>query len=338
MKLIEKIRYQIGIETVFDLLNIEEGMLGYKCPFCNEQVGAVMLKETENRFKCTSCMKTGGSVDLVKHIQNLELDEAVNYLAKKFNIEEDSDFEEDLLSSWKQDSEKNNPSINDFFGIEEDEETIDDLIIYEEIFNNCDFDETTDSYLKLKGFSNDLINLLKIKTLNNPHIFYENFAQKYSKKNIDRAGLLDRNREFIFQKNNVLVPFFHKDLLSFLGGWNIGGGKLEFLFPHKKTIPDYFPNLYPQNNNLYIVEDLRGVFAFLKKGFNAIAIYNTISQNILEIISKKNISVCGEKNENGNKFNRKIIKQLTESNIDFTIHDFSPCFEDYGEYLMEKRK
>ncbi len=339
MKLIEKVRYQISIKSVFELLKIKEGILGYYCPFCNEQTGAVMLKETENRFKCTTCKKEGTSVDIVKKIQNLNTEEAVDFLAEKFDIDDDSDFENNLLSSWKSESESNKPSINDFFGIEEENNLAEDIELYEEIYNNSTEDETTLQYLELKGFSKNLIKKLGIKTLKNPHLFYDEFGEKYSKTNIDKAGLLNKDREFIFQKHKVIIPFFTKDnSIHFIYGWNIGDRKFEFATPRNKQIPAYFPNVFPDSDYLFIADDIRGVFAFLKKGFNALTSFGTLDNNILEFVKNKKVSVCSEKNEKGNKFSRQIIKQLTETDIDFVINDFSPAFEDYGEYLTEKKK
>jgi len=338
MKLIEKIRYQVSIKSIFEFLEVEDGILGYFCPFCNEQTGAIILKETENRFKCTKCGKMGGSVDIVKQLKNIETNEAVQLIADNFNIDEDTGFEEDLLSSWKNDAKSALTSVNDFFGIESDVDEVDDDIIFKDIFESCENDEITSSYLQMKEFSDDLIEKLQLKTLVNPHLFYDDFSKKYTKTNIDNCGLFDRNREFIFQKHKVLIPFFKENKLDFLAGWDLKGGKYEFVTPYKKTIPNYFPNLFPKNENLFIVEDFRSVFTFLKKGYNAIAVFTPFPNSFLEKLKDKKISICGEKNEFGNKFNRKVIKQLTESNIDFSIGDFSPCFEDYGDYLINKRK
>jgi hypothetical protein len=339
MKLIEKVRYQISIKSVFELLKIKEGMLGYYCPYCNEQTGAVMLKETENRFKCTACKKEGISVDIVKKIQNITTEDAVQFLAEKFDIDDDSEFEDNLLASWKSEAQHNKPSVNDFFGIEEEDNLTEDIELYKEIYKHSTEDETTMQYLELKGFSKDLIEKLAIKTLNKPHLFYEKFAKKYSKTNINKAGLLNKDREFIFQKHKVIIPFFdNENTIKYIAGWNIGDRKFEFITPLNKSVPVYFPNIFDNSENLFITDDFRGVFAFLKKGFNALTAFGNLDTDSLKIAKDKKVSICSEKNEKGNKFSRQIIKQLTEAEIDFVIGNFSPAFEDYGEYLTEKKK
>ena len=94
MKLIEKIRYQVSIRALFDALDIPEGALGYHCPFHDDTMGTILLKETENRFSCSQCGASGTAVDVVKKVKGLDTDGAVNWIAKRFNVEADSDAHE----------------------------------------------------------------------------------------------------------------------------------------------------------------------------------------------------------------------------------------------------
>lgn len=339
MKLIEKIRYQVSIRALFDALEIEEGALGFHCPFHDDAVGTILLKETENRFKCSACNASGTSVDVVKKVKNMDTDGAVEWIAKRFNIEEDSDAHANLLNSWKIDHEATRPTLDQTMGKSQDRELSDkDVVLYNTIYEHAESSLTADMFLEHRGFTPEQIESVGFRLLQKPRILLMELMEEYSKDDLDAAGLLDRNREFIFQKHNLLIPFQGKTGLHFLAGWDMGTNRHPLIFPRGKNCP---PWLSPETENrepLFIVKDITGALTFYRAGYPALAAPGRITPELLSMLSSGTVSICGEKTDRGNRFNREIIKLLTEHNIDFLIRETEPCFDSFLEYIAAMRK
>ncbi len=333
MKLVEKIKYQVPIKAVFEKLGIKEGALGYFCPYHDDKTGSIMLKETENTFVCSVCKASGDQIEITKKVKGIEFEEAVNFLAKEFGIEEDKS--EGILDDWLSNRDKKE-TLESVFGKETEGKTSEkDLEIYSYIVENTSLSFIHQTFLERKGFDENLIKSLKFSSIEKPHIFVEELKERFGIEALDNAGLLNRKREFVFQKNNLIIPFFEDGKVVFLAGWDISGGKYEFAFPHHKEKQTFIPQT-ELKEEVYITGDFRGCFAFLKKGCFSVASFGNLN-SLLKFKDRK-IFVCGDKDEKGQQFNRKVIKFFAENGINYTIGGFENCFIDYLDYLTFKRK
>ncbi len=338
MKLIEKIRYQVSIRALFDALEIPEGALGFHCPFHDDTVGTILLKETENRFRCSACSTNGTAVDVVKKVKNLDTDGAVNWIAERFNVEADSDTHANLLSSWKSSHEATRPALDQVMGKSQDREiSKKDMELYNAIYRHASPGQTSSMFLEHRGFTPEQIKAVGFRFLEKPRILLVELMEKYSRDDLDEAGLLDQNREFIFQKHNLLIPFGKESEINFLTGWDMGSNRHPLVFPRGKNYPPWLSPEAKNNEPLFIVEDLTGALTFYRSGFQSLAVPGKVTTAILKIVSGKKVSVCGEKTDRGNRFNREIIRILTENNMDFLIRETEPCFDSFLEYIAAKR-
>ncbi|NOZ13308.1 MAG: hypothetical protein GXO69_06620 [Acidobacteria bacterium] len=339
MKLIEKIRYQVAIRAVFNALNIPEGALGFHCPFHNDKTGTILLKETENRFSCSVCGASGTAVDVVKKVKSLDTDSAVAWLAKRFDIEADSSAHADLLSSWKSDHEAAMPTLSRTMGKAQNREISEkDMEIFTAIYTHGKTGQAASMFLEHRGFTPEQIDAAGFRIVEKPRILLVELTERFTKDELDAAGVLDENREFIFQKHNLLIPFHNETQLRFLAGWDMGAGHRAIIFPRRKNCPLWLSPETKNRSPLFIVEDLAGALTFYRAGFPALAVPGKVTNDILSFISGKQVSVCGEKSERGNRFNREVIKLLTENGFDFQIRETAPCFDSFLEYIAAKRR
>ncbi len=339
MKLIEKIRYQVSIRAVFSALSIPEGALGFHCPFHDDKVGTILLKETENRFSCGKCGASGGSVDLVKQVKGFNTDEAVAWIAKRFNIEADSEDHANLLSAWKSDHDASKPTLEQLMGKAQPREVSKmDMEIFTAVYEHAKPGQTAFMFLEHRGFTETQIEAVGFRILEKPRILLIELMEKFGKDKLDSAGLLDRNREFIFQKHNLLIPFRNETGISFLAGWDMGAGRKPLIFPRGKNCPPWISPETPRKDPLFIVEDIPGALTFYRAGYPALAVPGKVTEEIPDLVKGKKLSVCGEKSETGNRFNREVIKVLTEKGVDFLIRETAPCFDSFLEYIAAKRK
>ncbi|BBB33247.1 DNA primase [Thermotomaculum hydrothermale] len=333
MKLAEKIKYQVPIKAVLDKLGVKEGALGYFCPFHKDETGSLIIKETDNTFKCSVCKASGDQIEITKKVKGFDFEQAIEFLAKEFDIKEDKN--EGILDDWLSNRDKRE-TLESVFGKETEGEISEkDREIYSYISENTSLSFIHQTFLEKKGFDNALIEKLKLSSIEKPHLFVEELKDRFGIEALDKAGLLNRKREFVFQKNNLIIPFFENGEITFLAGWDISGGRYEFVFPHHKTKKCYIPQL-EEKEEIYITGDFRGCFAFLKKNCFSVAAFGDF-EKLLQFKGKK-IFVCGDKDEKGQQFNRKIIKFFAESGVNYTIGGFENCFTDYLDYLTFKRK
>ena len=341
MKLIEKIRYQVTIRSVADALNLKEGVLGFYCPFHKDETGTMQLLESDNRFSCGQCRQAGSSIDLVSAVLGLDTDEAVQWIAVRFDIQEDDEHVNDLLSSWKAERDAAKPTLNAVMGTRIQPGISDtDRAIYREIYAQGRLNETASIFLEHKGFSDDQIKHLGFRFLEKPRITLVELETRFTRDQLDEAGLLDRNREFLFQRHGLLIPFGDAGgEPAFLAGWDMSNREHPIIFPKGKNIPLYLTPADVNDAPLFVVEDIPGALAFHRKNFAALAIPGKAgTAEIISCARNRRLSLCGEKDERGNQFNRTILKIANESNLDCSIRETRPAFEDFLDYIVEKRK
>ena len=213
-----------------------------------------------------------------------------------------------------------------------------DLRLYNAIYGHARESQTATMFLEHRGFTAEQIEAVGFRALEKPRILLVELMDNFSKDDLDEAGLLDRNREFIFQKHNLLIPFHGEEGLNFLAGWDMGASHHSLIFPLGKNCPPWPSPETMHSDPLYVVEALTGAFTFYRAGYPSLAVPGRVDANLLSFVQGRKISVCGEKTDRGNRFNREVIKLLTEHNVDFVIRETAPCFDSFLEYIAAMRK
>ena len=77
------------VEVVSDFVHLKRRGSGYigLCPFHNERTPSFSVSKTKNICKCFSCGKGGSPVNFIMEHEQMSYNEALRYLAKKYNIE-----------------------------------------------------------------------------------------------------------------------------------------------------------------------------------------------------------------------------------------------------------
>lgn len=95
-------------EVVSDFLTLKKRGVNYIacCPFHNEKTPSFNVNPVRNIFKCFGCGKGGDSVNFVMEHEKLSYPEALRYLAKKYNIEIEQDFNRNIEEEKKLETER----------------------------------------------------------------------------------------------------------------------------------------------------------------------------------------------------------------------------------------
>ncbi len=77
------------VEVVGDFVSLRKRGANYLglCPFHNERTPSFAVSKAKGIFKCFSCGKGGSAVSFLMDLENMTYNEALRYLAKKYNIE-----------------------------------------------------------------------------------------------------------------------------------------------------------------------------------------------------------------------------------------------------------
>ncbi len=92
------------VDVVSDFVHLKRRGANYMglCPFHNERTPSFSVSKSKNICKCFSCGKGGSPVSFIMQLEQLSYNEALRYLAKKYNIEikerEQTDQERELES------------------------------------------------------------------------------------------------------------------------------------------------------------------------------------------------------------------------------------------------
>lgn len=91
---VQQIQNRMDImEVVGDFVSLKKKGQNYWacCPFHNEKTPSFSINPTKGIFKCFGCGKGGDSLTFVMELENYTYPEALQYLAKKYNIEIEED-------------------------------------------------------------------------------------------------------------------------------------------------------------------------------------------------------------------------------------------------------
>lgn len=103
------------VEVVSDFVHLKRRGSGYigLCPFHNERTPSFSVSKSKGICKCFSCGKGGSPVNFIMELEHMSFNEALRYLAKKYNIEiEEHEITEEELR--EQNRRESLLAINDF--------------------------------------------------------------------------------------------------------------------------------------------------------------------------------------------------------------------------------
>lgn len=103
------------VEVVSDFVHLKRRGANYigLCPFHNERTPSFSVSKSKGICKCFSCGKGGSPVNFIMELEQLSFNEALRYLAKKYNIE----IKEHEMSDEERERESTRESmlaVNDF--------------------------------------------------------------------------------------------------------------------------------------------------------------------------------------------------------------------------------
>ena len=307
------------------------------CPFHGEKTASMSFTDVENLFHCFGCKEGGDIFKYVQEINNLEFQDAIEFVAEKYGFK----------LTYTQTSDN-----SDFKAYQEKIDLINNYFL-ETMKSNISKDAK--AYLQKRKYDNIDIEKYSISFISKDEESFNKFCKtnEITKDDLQRLGFISSNGNMLF-KNRIMFPIlsFRNNIIAF------GGRAIDDFGPKYLNSSDSV--LYKKNRNLYFTNEFitatkkRG-YAFIVEGYfdvlslNKLGYANSASPSgtaltyqQLESVSKytSKILICFDNDEAGLKATERVLEIKNQISKQVEIHclnlpteykDISDVFESKPE-------
>ena len=295
------------------------------CPFHGEKTASMSFTDVENLFHCFGCKEGGDIFKYVQEINNLEFQDAIEFVAEKYGFKLTYTQTSDN-SDFKIYQEKMN-LINNYF------------------LESMESGQSKDAkaYLKARKYDDSDIKKYSISFVSKDEESFNKFCKssEITKEDLRRLGFISSNGNMLF-KNRIMFPIlsFRNDIIAF------GGRAIDDFGPKYLNSSDSV--LYKKNRNLYFTNDFitatkKKGYAFIVEGYfdvlslNKLGYSNAASPSgtaltyqQLDSVSRytNKILICFDNDEAGLKATERVLDIKNEVSKQLEIH----CLNLPSEY------
>ena len=307
------------------------------CPFHGEKTASMSFTDVENLFHCFGCKEGGDIFKYVQEINNLEFQDAIEFVAEKYGFK----------LTYTQTSDN-----SDFKIYQEKIDLINNYFL-ETMKSNISKDAK--AYLQKRKFDNIDIEKYSISFISKDEESFNKFCKtnEITKDDLRRLGFISSNGNMLF-KNRIMFPIlsFRNNIIAF------GGRAIDDFGPKYLNSSDSV--LYKKNRNLYFTNEFitatkKKGYAFIVEGYfdvlslNKLGYANSASPSgtaltyqQLESVSKytSKILICFDNDEAGLKATERVLEIKNQISKQVEIHclnlpteykDISDIFESKPE-------
>jgi len=307
------------------------------CPFHGEKTASMSFTDVENLFHCFGCKEGGDIFKYVQEINNLEFQDAIEFVAEKYGFK----------LTYTQTSDN-----SDFKVYQEKIDLINNYFL-ETMKSNISKDAK--AYLQKRKYDNIDIEKYSISFISKDEESFNKFCKKneITKDDLQRLGFISSNGNMLF-KNRIMFPIlsFRNNIIAF------GGRAIDDFGPKYLNSSDSV--LYKKNRNLYFTNEFitatkKKGYAFIVEGYfdvlslNKLGYENSASPSgtaltyqQLESVSKytSKILICFDNDEAGLKATERVLQIKNQISKQVEIHclnlpseykDISDVFESKPE-------
>jgi len=307
------------------------------CPFHGEKTASMSFTDVENLFHCFGCKEGGDIFKYVQEINNLEFQDAIEFVAEKYGFK----------LTYTQTSDN-----SDFKVYQEKIDLINNYFL--EIMKS-NISKDAKAYLQKRKYDNIDIEKYSISFISKDEESFNKFCKtnEITKDDLQRLGFISSNGNMLF-KNRIMFPIlsFRNNIIAF------GGRAIDDFGPKYLNSSDSV--LYKKNRNLYFTNEFitatkKKGYAFIVEGYfdvlslNKLGYANSASPSgtaltyqQLESVSKytSKILICFDNDEAGLKATERVLEIKNQISKQVEIHclnlpseykDISDVFESKPE-------
>lgn len=191
------------VEVVSDFVSLKRRGANYigLCPFHNERTPSFSVSKSKGICKCFSCGKGGSPVNFLMELEQLSYNEALRYLARKYNIE----IKEHEMSDAEREAANEREAllaVNDFACKH----------FENNLWNTTDGKEIGHSYFRERGLSDEIMKRFRLGyAIDSPSdLSSAAFRAGYTEKFLTASGLCSKSERGLYDrfKGRVIYPVF----------------------------------------------------------------------------------------------------------------------------------
>ena len=295
------------------------------CPFHGEKTASMSFTDVENLFHCFGCKEGGDIFKYVQEINNLEFQDAIEFVAEKYGFK----------LTYTQTSDNSDFKVY--------QEKIDLINKYFLETMESDKSKEAKAYLKTRKYDENDIGKYSISFISKDEDKFNKFCKinEITKDDLKRLGFISNSGNMLF-KNRIMFPIlsFRNNIIAF------GGRAIDDFGPKYLNSSDSV--LYKKNRNLYFTEDFISAtkkkgYAFIVEGYfdvlslNKLGYANAASPSgtaltyqQLESVSKytNKILICFDNDEAGLKATERVLEVKNQVSKQLEVH----CLNLPSEY------
>ena len=295
------------------------------CPFHGEKTASMSFTDVENLFHCFGCKEGGDIFKYVQEINNLEFQDAIEFVAEKYGFK--------LTYTQTND--------NSDFKVYQEKIGLINKYFLETMKSNKSKDAK--AYLQNRKYDENDIEKYSISYISKDEEDFNRFCKtnEITKDDLKRLGFISSGGNMLF-KNRILFPIlsFRNNVIAF------GGRALDDFGPKYLNSSDSV--LYKKNRNLYFTDDFitatkKKGYVFIVEGYfdvlslNKLGYANAVSPSgtaltyqQLESVSKYTgkILICFDNDEAGLKATERVLEVKNQVSKQLEVH----CLNLPSEY------
>ena len=290
------------------------------------------LDTKRNRYKCFTCGVSGSVIDLYMAIKGVEKGEAIRDLASMAGLAPDSP----QSHATSQFTPKSKPEV-----ILEPTEAYSD--IYEELAYLCGgLDRESLDYLTSdkRGLTEQTANDFLLCNIRDYQDIDKKLKAKFSKDELQKAGVLSDKGSLIFYKHKVIIPFMSEGRVVFLQGRRTDEGQPKYLHI-KRPVPLFNTDKLKElekGDKVYIAEGVFDAMILEQNGYNAVAILgvNNFKPEYTELFKGLEVVLCLDNDEAGERATGELAKIFLLKGQAVTAKQLPDGVKDITDYFAKE--
>jgi len=300
------------------------------CPFHGEKTASMSFTDVENLFHCFGCKEGGDIFKYVQEINNLEFQDAIEFVAEKYGFK----------LTYTQTSDNSDFKVY--------QEKIDLINKYFLETMESDKSKEAKAYLKTRKYDESDLGKYSISFISKDEENFNKFCKinEITKDDLKKLGFISNSGNMLF-KNRIMFPIlsFRNNIIAF------GGRAIDDFGPKYLNSSDSV--LYKKNRNLYFTEDFISAtkkkgYAFIVEGYfdvlslNKLGYANAASPSgtaltyqQLESVSKytSKILICFDNDEAGLKATERVLEIKNQVSKQLEVHclNLPPEYKDISD-------
>ena len=305
------------------------------CPFHGEKTASMSFTDVENLFHCFGCKEGGDIFKYVQEINNLEFQDAIEFIAEKYGFK----------LTYTQTSDNNDFKVY--------QKKIDQISNYFLESMKSDKSKDAKAYLQTRKYDDSDIEKYSISFISKDEESFNKFCKKneITKEDLKKLGFISSNGNMLF-KNRIMFPIlsFRNNIIAF------GGRAIDDFGPKYLNSSDSV--LYKKNRNLYFTNDFitatkKKGYAFIVEGYFDVLSLNklgyanaaspsgtALTNQQLESISKytSKVLICFDNDEAGLKATERVleIKNLITKQVEIHCLNLPAEYKDISDVFESK--